>query len=365
MAVLKVLIVILSIGYTFGAPVKITDEKLRFNIGYVWPCETTKNIYKNHNLFNSKNIIATRSVVHNDDAIIAMPRFKSGVPVTLGKISLRNNGESPVINAYPCWSLQEEGNCAALQNVVDIFLDPQGILWVLDTGVVNTLEKPVRKCPPKVVAFNLSTDKLIKVVDLSKLTTDSSRLQYVIADYGENGHVYIYVTDAESGAILVHDVTTGQSRSVGLPQDILATTSKRDVLTPVLIRRADGSTCLIFTYLSSSHIYVVSTKSLQTGESIKFHDLGQKKAKIVILGTDNGTAMFFRYEGKSDIYRWDTSLRFVEEHFDRVSTGDDIMFATHVTPDYRTERMRALESNFPDFIQGTVGCGVEHTFNTL
>lgn len=80
----------------------------------------------------------------------------------MGKLSLSNDGEPPKIGAYPCWSMQEEGNCASLQNVVDIFVDQQGILWVLDTGVVNTLEKPVRKCPPKVVAFNLNTDKVKK-----------------------------------------------------------------------------------------------------------------------------------------------------------------------------------------------------------
>lgn len=47
-----------------------------------------------------------------------------------------------------------------MQNAVDLYLDPQNILWVLDTGVVNTLEEPIRKCPPKVLAFNVETGKV-------------------------------------------------------------------------------------------------------------------------------------------------------------------------------------------------------------
>lgn len=83
------------------------------------------------------------------------------MPATLAKVSLKNkNGCQSVLVPYPCWSLQEEGNCAALQSVVDIFLDPQDILWALDTGVVNSLEEPVRRCAPKVVAINLKTGKV-------------------------------------------------------------------------------------------------------------------------------------------------------------------------------------------------------------
>lgn len=87
-------------------------------------------------------------------------RFKPGVPATLARVSLKDKNCQANLLAFPCWSLQEEGKCSALQNVVDIFLDPQDILWVLDTGVINSLEQPERKCPPKVVALNIKTGKV-------------------------------------------------------------------------------------------------------------------------------------------------------------------------------------------------------------
>jgi len=82
------------------------------------------------------------------------------VPVTLARVSLKDKNCQASLWAFPCWSLQEEGTCSALQNVVDLFLDPQEVLWVLDTGVINSLEQPERKCPPKVVALNVKTGKV-------------------------------------------------------------------------------------------------------------------------------------------------------------------------------------------------------------
>ena len=64
------------------------------------------------------------------------------------------------LSAFPSWTLQEEGLCQSIQNAVDIFLDPQDILWILDTGIVSTLEEPIRKCPPKVVAISAKTGKV-------------------------------------------------------------------------------------------------------------------------------------------------------------------------------------------------------------
>lgn len=87
-------------------------------------------------------------------------RYKPGVPATLAKVSLKDKNCQATLLPFPCWSVQEEGTCSALQNVVDLYLDPQDVLWVLDTGVVNSLEHPERKCSPKVVALNIKTGKV-------------------------------------------------------------------------------------------------------------------------------------------------------------------------------------------------------------
>ncbi|XP_076169818.1 L-dopachrome tautomerase yellow-g2 isoform X2 [Ptiloglossa arizonensis] len=350
---------------TVTEPVIFSDIKWTGG-SFDWPCTATKHMFTNNGRYVSKNVLATRAVINNDDAIVTLPRYKSGVPVTLAKLSLTGSGCQATMLPYPCWSAQEEGTCTALQNAVDLYLDPQNILWVLDTGVVDSLEEPVRKCPPKVMAFNVNTGKLVKTVDLDGLTSPSSRLQYVVADYSIDGRVFIYVSDAATRAILVYDVTSGQGYRVVLPKAVTGGCMRRDVLYLALLRRSDGSTCLIFTYLSGSRLFSIRTEHLRNGSAHgRVHDLGPKTRKIVLLGTDNGSALFFRYEGEQDVYRWDSVTPFNSKNFQLVYTSLDCSFPTHVLADYKRGRMRVLESNFPDYMQGTVGCGANHALTII
>ncbi|XP_046470646.1 major royal jelly protein 1 [Neodiprion pinetum] len=333
---------------------------------FEWPCSTTKSIFKNSGRYNTKHVIATRAQIYRDEAFLVLPRYKSGVPVTVAKVSLRSKGCSATLTAFPCWSMQEEGTCSAFQNAVDLFLDPQDILWVLDTGVVMTLEEPVYRCPPKVVAINVKTGKIVKTIDLSGLACSSSRLQYLVVDYSSDGRITLYVSDAAMRAILVYDVTAGRGYRVVLPAAVTSGAARRDVLYLALVRRSDGSSCLVFTYLSSSRMFTIRTEYLRKGSaSGKVHDLGPKPATLVILGTDGGAALFFRYEGRSEVYRWDTANCFKQENFQLVYQGSSCLLATQVVVDYKRGRMRVLESNFPDFIQGTVGCGANQALTIM
>lgn len=93
------------------------------NIG--WPCESTQSIYTNTGRYIPKSIIATRCQIYKNTAFVALPRYKCGVPFTLGTICLKKSPCWATIEPWPCWSMQEEGNCEALQNVVDLYLDGQ------------------------------------------------------------------------------------------------------------------------------------------------------------------------------------------------------------------------------------------------
>lgn len=156
-----------------------------------WPCESTKNIYLQSERYIPRNVIMTRAQIYRDEAFVTLPRLKPGVPFTLGKISMRRGQCVTSATPWPCWSLQEEGNCQSLQSAVDIFLDANNILWVLDVGIVNTLEQPVRRCPPKVVGINVRTGKVVQNIDLSNLITSSSRLQHLVVEYDETGHCFM------------------------------------------------------------------------------------------------------------------------------------------------------------------------------
>lgn len=90
-----------------------------------WPGYATQKIYAENGRYIPKHVIATRSQIYRDTAFVAMPRYRSGVPFTLGRIDLRKGKCSIPIAPYPCFNMNEEGSCQALQNVIDIFLDRQ------------------------------------------------------------------------------------------------------------------------------------------------------------------------------------------------------------------------------------------------
>lgn len=91
-------------------------------------------------------------------------RLLSGVPATVAATCLLADTCDALMTPYPDFSVQEQGKPGDVQNAVDLFLDAQDVLWVLDTGVVETLNAndggPRRTGPPTVWAFDLNTQKV-------------------------------------------------------------------------------------------------------------------------------------------------------------------------------------------------------------
>lgn len=256
----------------YGAvPVKHAEEKttepcVEWSGGkFEWPCAQTKSLYKSSGKYISKNVIATRAQIVNDQVYVALPRYKSGVPATLARTAFRKGSCQATLSPFPSWTLQEEGNCQALQSVVDIVADRNNILWALDVGVVNTLETPIRKCPPKVVAISTKTGKVLKTISLEKLVAPTSRLQYLTVDYKSENRCFVYISDAAQRSILVYDVQASRGFRVVLPKAVTNGCPKRDVLYLALINRANSTSTLYFSYLSSKQLFSINTEYLRSG----------------------------------------------------------------------------------------------------
>ncbi|XP_025995044.1 major royal jelly protein 1 [Solenopsis invicta] len=346
-----------------GLSLVVCDKQLLPELSFVlsghsldWPCQSTKNIYETSGRYIARNVIATRAQVYRDDVIVAMPRYKPGVPFTLGVLSLKTKDCAPKVTPFPCWAIQEEGNCQALQSVVDLVVDIQEIVWVLDVGIVNTLEQPVRRCPPKVVGIDIKSGKVVKVIDLSPLVTPLSRLQYLTVDYADDGQVYVYVTDAASRSIIVYNATGDKGYKVILPNAVTTGVQRRDVLYSTLVKKSCGTPVLYFTYLGSNRLFAIKAENLRRGLTQgSVVDVGPKQNKIVLLGSDNGCGVFFRNKGESDIYMWNSETPFRPENFLVVQKGNDCRLPTQVVPGYK-RLMWVIESNFQDYIQNTVSC---------
>lgn len=199
---------------------------------------------------------------------------------------------------------------------------------------------------------------------MSGLTCSASRLNYVTVDYGDDGRAFVYVSDAATRAVIVWEVQADRGYRVVLPNAIAYDcTSNRDMLYIALAHKSSGGNVLLYlTYLTSNRLYSIDTCNLRKGCSQgTVTDLGLKPGKMVVLGTDGRTTVYFRYRGQCDIYAWDMdrfrgSGSFNPDRFVLVRKADGCnRLATHVTPGYHDGVLWMLESNFPDYISGTVG----------
>lgn len=167
-----------------------------------------------------------------------------------------------------------------------------------------------------------------------------------------------YVSDAGTRAILVHDCHENKGHRVVLPPAVVAGAKKNDVMYIALVRKSDGTHSLYFTYLGAARLFSIKIDNLRKGTgSGAVVDVGAKpdNQPIVLLGTDNGSSIFFRYKGQSDIYMWNTETCFKPTNFLEVQKGPECRLATQVFPGHK-RYMWTLESNFHDYITNTVGC---------
>lgn len=221
------------------------------------------------------------------------------------------------------------------------------------TGTIDTLERPRKICGPKVWGFNFKTGKVLHEIDLTYLCCPESRLQYIIADYGLCGQGYLYISDAGTGSIIVHDVNSKRSGRVPLPIEV-AHSCPRDILYMFLIRPHRGENLLGFTYLSGSYLYLIRTSNLRNGNYNSIIRLGPKPREVVPLGTDNAEVLFFRYKTEGKIYGWDTNTDFQQCNFNLVDKGKFCRWSTQVVGGSRC-LMWSLDSNFQDFTSGVCG----------
>lgn len=134
---------------------------LTYNFPYDWPSA-------NSDFYNPENVVATGIDVGHQRIFISTPRLFSGVPATLSTISRNGFGDSPVLQAYPDWSHHTAGlrqyNCSniGLVSVYRMRIDSCNRLWALDAGVSRSLEDYEVTCPPKILVYDLNTDRVVR-----------------------------------------------------------------------------------------------------------------------------------------------------------------------------------------------------------
>lgn len=90
--------------------------------------------------------------------------YRHGVPFTLGHASLTNRDKCyNYVEPFPCIEKQDSEAIAnrRLINAIDLVKGYDGVIWVLDIGISETLsDNPCTECDPKVVGYDPTTGKV-------------------------------------------------------------------------------------------------------------------------------------------------------------------------------------------------------------
>eukprot|EP00095_Tigriopus_kingsejongensis_P000548 maker-scaffold212_size255419-snap-gene-1.31 protein:Tk00548 transcript:maker-scaffold212_size255419-snap-gene-1.31-mRNA-1 annotation:"yellow-x1c precursor" len=192
----------------------------------------------------SKNALG--AVRHYKDKLyLSVPRWKDGVPSTLNAIDLTSNVGvtlSPLLSPFPNIFKNEIGLCSALQNVVALEVTPQGQLWVADSGSAAIFTNPIRKCPAKIMVFDLEAGNAelfsYEFPESVVATKRNAVLMHMVLDYTRRAHDFpaseadslqsleshrfrgltVYLSDIHSGSLVVFDVENRRSWSLSLAE---------------------------------------------------------------------------------------------------------------------------------------------------
>ncbi|XP_049854825.1 protein yellow-like [Schistocerca gregaria] len=163
-----------------------------------------------------ENNVFTGLEVGWNRVFVAIPRLRNGVAATLAvlpKVTHPAHGPAaPPLDAYPSWawhSTASRPNCSTLVSVYRARADRCDRLWVLDSGLMDSLGTFTRACPPKLVVFDLRTDAPVRSVTFPQdvLRPSSLLTNLVIDDEGSRScdDVFVYMSDSAAPGLVVYD----------------------------------------------------------------------------------------------------------------------------------------------------------------
>ncbi|KAK9499782.1 hypothetical protein O3M35_002754 [Rhynocoris fuscipes] len=181
--------------------------------------------------YTGRQTIVNSVEVGWDRIFLTVPRIWSGNPATLAVVPRPKDGypvdQSPPLQAYPSWEWHTEaasgmlgsgkGNCSGFVSVFRVRIDRCNRLWVMDSGILDSLVTFTVACPPRIFVFDLATDHLLRVVTLpssvvrpntliANFELDEPSTALSPTSYSSCDNMFVYMTDTTNPGIIVYDV---------------------------------------------------------------------------------------------------------------------------------------------------------------
>lgn len=323
----KIIILLVSLIITTSALDQFR-EIFRWNtIEIAWPSEEIRTKVLDRNEYIPENNPIAGIKFWKKRMFLTVPRWKHGVPVTLGVTSAEpvNRNWAPKIEAYPNWDMQAVGDCHAFQFVQSMEIDPAGRMWILDTGRTATMTTEAKaRCPPRLVIVDIENNgQVLRSFPFPSDVTphDTSYLNDIVLDHTDGGLAYITDNGERDPGIIVyslrenkswkirHDSMKPQAEAVGF------TVAHTWIRTPIPV---DGIALspvdaphrnVYYSPVSSFHLYAVPTAVLKNNtQNIDpfVRDIGRKSSQTDGMMMSASGVLYFGLLADDAIAMWDT-----------------------------------------------------------
>ena len=299
-------------------------------INYTWPDEETyKSAVKNKSYIQRNNVVSGVRI-YKDRIYLSTPRWLNGVPVALNSIPANSVdiNASPILEPFPNWDMQRIGDCRSFQFVQTMEVDPQGRMWIIDSGRISLITlKPKALCPPKLIILDLNNGGSMLLnytfpADVADPKT--TYLDDIVVDHEDGGYAYITDTDFKQPGLIVFSLKDLKSWKIShksMNPELKASlffVNWYPVPIPFPINgialspaSTENDRTVYYTALSSFKVYQVPTKALKNPGLKDNIDqfievLGHKPSQTDGMVMSNTGILFLGQLSKNSVLKWDS-----------------------------------------------------------
>lgn len=296
-------------------------------IDVMWPSEEIRQYAIRKREYIPANNFITGIKFWKGKMYLTVPRWRDGVPVTLGVTSATpvNGDTAPKLEAFPNWSMQKVGDCSAFQLVHSMEIDPKGRMWVLDTGRPASMNLDVKsECKPRLVILDLEKNgEILRSYefpeDVAPRTT--AYLNDIVLDHEDGGMAYITDSGNEDPGIIVYSLRNNTSwkirhESMRAKQEavtfMVAKTHVRVAVHVDGIALSPASSKdrqVYYSPISSFHLYSLPTSVLKnnTQDVDRYvKELGRKNSQTDGMAMSATGVLYFGLLADDAVSTWDT-----------------------------------------------------------
>ena len=308
-------------------------------IDVIWPSQSARNQALACGEYIPKNNAITGIKIWKDQLYLTIPRWKTGVPVTLTVTPLSPQEKNPKLKPFPNWEMQKIGNCKAFQFVQSMEIDPKGRMWVLDSGRTATMTSDAKaRCPPRLVILDLQKNGTVlrSYIFPSEVTPhDSVVLNDIVLDHEDGGFAYITDASLVDPGIIVYSLKNNTSWKIrhrymwaeseeAMNIIVNNTHVKRPTnVDGIALSSASSKNRMVYyTPLAAFCLYSIPTSVLKNGKGNnvdKFvKNLGRRTSQTDGMMMSSNGVLYFGLFGEDAVAFWNTTQE-TEENSQRLS----------------------------------------------